>query len=147
MDRAGHEPYKPYMPANLALMFCLQRHPARTGCCCMCLVPCEVGSCPLGRESPLGCHHVTYSSLAMAKQLPRCGSCCVCPIRRGSFSCQLILLPFARFLLLRKKPYMPAKLANRANISRQLQETSGVEAYTARPTTGEAASPWQAMSG
>ena len=31
---------------------------------------CEVGSCPLGREGPLGCHNVRHSSLAMAKQLP-----------------------------------------------------------------------------
>ena len=45
-----------------------------------------------------------------------------------------------------KKPYMPAKLANGSNISRQLKETSGIGASTARPTIGEAASPWQAMS-
>ena len=35
-------------------------------------------------------------------------------------------LSMSFFLLLRKKPYMPAKLANCSNISRQLKETSGV---------------------
>ena len=35
-----------------------------------CLVPCVIGSCPLGREGPLGCHDVPYLSLAMEKQLP-----------------------------------------------------------------------------
>ena len=39
-----------------------------------------------------------------------------------------------------------AKLANCSNVSRQLKETSGVGASTARPTTGKAALPWQAMS-
>ena len=43
------------------------------------------------------------------------------------------------------KPYMPAKYANRGNIGGQLKETSGMQACTARPTTGEAALPWQAM--
>ena len=38
---------------------------------------------------------------------------------------------------LRKKPYMPAKFANRSNIGGQLKETSGIQACTARPTTGE----------
>ncbi len=32
-----------------------------------------------------------------------------------------------------------------SNISGQLKETSGMKAYTARPTTGEAALPWQAI--
>ena len=45
-----------------------------------------------------------------------------------------------------QEPYMSAKVANRSNFSRQLKETSGIGAYTARPTTEEAASPWQAMS-
>ncbi len=40
---------------------------------------------------------------------------------------------------------MSAKFANRSNISGQLKETSGIQAYTARPTTGEAALPWQAI--
>ena len=34
---------------------------------------------------------------------------------------------------------MPAKFANRSNIGGQLKETSGIQACTARPTTGEAA--------
>jgi len=34
---------------------------------------------------------------------------------------------------------------HRSNISGQLKETSGMEAYTARPTTGKAALPWQAI--
>jgi len=33
---------------------------------------------------------------------------------------------------------MSAKFANRSNISGQLKETSGMKAYTARPTAGEA---------
>ena len=52
------------------------------------------------------------------------------------------LYPF----FLREKLYMSAKVANRSSISRQLTETSGVGASTAQPTTGEAASPWQAIS-
>jgi len=40
---------------------------------------------------------------------------------------------------------MSAKVADRSNISGQLKETSGMKAYTARPTTGEAALPWQAI--
>ena len=36
-------------------------------------------------------------------------------------------------------------ICHRSNMSRQLKETSGMKAYTARPTTGEAALPWQAM--
>ena len=40
---------------------------------------------------------------------------------------------------------MTAKFANRGNIGIQLKETSRIQAYTARPTTGEAALPWQAM--
>ena len=38
-----------------------------------CLVPCVTESCPLGREGPLGCHVVPYTSdisLTMDKQLP-----------------------------------------------------------------------------
>ena len=35
---------------------------------------------------------------------------------------------------------MSAKFANCSNISRQLKKASGIEAYTARPTTGQAAS-------
>ena len=35
-----------------------------------CLVPCAVGSCPLGREGPLVCHVVPYALLAMDKQPP-----------------------------------------------------------------------------
>ena len=35
-------------------------------------------------------------------------------------------------------------LANHSNTSRQIQETSRNVGYTARPTPGEAASPWQA---
>ena len=34
-------------------------------------MPCVDGFCPLGREGPLGCRHVTSVSLAMAKQLLR----------------------------------------------------------------------------
>ena len=37
---------------------------------------------------------------------------------------------------------MPAKFANRGNIGGQLKETSGIQAYTAGPTTGEAALPF-----
>ncbi len=40
---------------------------------------------------------------------------------------------------------MSAEFANRSNISGQLKETSEIPASTARPTTGEAALPWQAM--
>jgi len=36
-------------------------------------------------------------------------------------------------------------ICRRSNISGQLKETSGMKAYTARPTTGEAALPWQAI--
>ena len=43
------------------------------------------------------------------------------------------------------RPYMPTKLANCSTFSRQIKETSGVAGYTARPTLGEAASPWQAI--
>jgi len=49
------------------------------------------------------------------------------------------------FFLEREKPYMSANTANRSNISEQLKETSGIQAYTARPRTGEAAPPWQAI--
>jgi len=45
----------------------------------------------------------------------------------------------------RKKPYMSAIVADRSNIGGQLKETSGMKAHTARPTTGEAALPWQAI--
>ncbi len=44
-------------------------------------------------------------------------------------------------IFLSKKPYMSAKFANRSNIGGQLKETSRIKAYTARPTTGEAALP------
>ena len=40
---------------------------------------------------------------------------------------------------------MSAEFANRSNIGGQLKETSGIQACTARPTTGEAGLPWQAM--
>jgi len=38
-----------------------------------------------------------------------------------------------------------SQTCHRSNISGQLKETSGMKAYTARPTTGEAALPWQAI--
>jgi len=38
-----------------------------------------------------------------------------------------------------------SQICHRSNISGQLKETSGMKAYTARPTTGEAALPWQAI--
>jgi len=38
-----------------------------------------------------------------------------------------------------------SQTCHRSTISGQLKETSGMEAYTARPTTGEAALPWQAI--
>jgi len=57
---------------------------------------------------------------------------------------QLYLFFFVPFLG-RKKPYMSAKVADRSNSSGQLKETSGSKAYAARPTTGEAALPWQAI--
>ena len=37
------------------------------------------------------------------------------------------------------------QLANCSNVSRQIKDTSGIRASTAQPSTGEAASPWQAM--
>ena len=37
---------------------------------------------------------------------------------------------------------MSAEFANRSNIGGQLKETSGIQACTARPTTGEAAPPF-----
>ena len=49
------------------------------------------------------------------------------------------------FIFFWKKPYKPAKFANRGNIGGQLKETSRIQAYTAGLTTGEAALPWQAM--
>ena len=52
---------------------------------------------------------------------------------------------FFLFFLEREKPYMSANTANRSNISEQLKETFGIQAYTARPRTGEAAPPWQAI--
>jgi len=36
-------------------------------------------------------------------------------------------------------------ICHRSNISGQLKEISGMKAYKARPTTGEAALPWQAI--
>ncbi len=39
---------------------------------------------------------------------------------------------------------MSANLANDSNTSRQIKETSRIVGYTARPTPGEAVSPWQA---
>ncbi len=69
------------------------------------------------------------------------GSPCLSQLESAS-ACPLFLFSF---FLLRKKPYMSVKVADRSNISGQLKETSGSKAYTARPTTGEAASPWQAM--
>ena len=58
--------------------------------------PCVDGSCPFGREGPLGCHHVTYVSLAMAKQLPPWRVVlCMPQSQRFSYICRLILLQLA----------------------------------------------------
>ena len=44
-----------------------------------CLVPCVIGSCPLGREGPLGCVYC----LPWRSSFPRSGSCCVSKSPRG----------------------------------------------------------------
>ena len=54
-----------------------------------------------------------------------------------------ILPPF--FLFLEEEALHVSQTCHRSNISGQLKETSGMKAYTARPTAGEAALPWQAI--
>ncbi len=48
------------------------------------------------------------------------------------------------FFFLEEEALHVSLICQRSNISGQLKETSGMKAYTARPTTGEAALPWQA---
>jgi len=49
------------------------------------------------------------------------------------------------FFLVEEEALHVSQICHRSNISGQLKETSGMKAYTARPTTGEAALPWQAI--
>jgi len=52
---------------------------------------------------------------------------------------------FFSFFFWEEEALHVSQSCHRSNISGQLKETSGMKAYTARPTTGEAASPWQAI--
>jgi len=53
--------------------------------------------------------------------------------------------PSFLFLFFEEEALHGSQICHRSNISGQLKETSGMKAYTARPTTGEAALPWQAI--
>jgi len=64
-----------------------------------------------------------------------------CP---GSFEPVSNLL-FFFFFFFEEEALHVSRICHRSNISGQLKETSGMKAYTARPTTGEAALPWQAI--
>ena len=52
---------------------------------------------------------------------------------------------FSFFLVFEEEALHVSLICHRSNISRQLKETSGMKAYTARSTTGEAVLPWQAI--
>jgi len=52
---------------------------------------------------------------------------------------------FAFFFFFLEEALNVSLICHRSNIRRQPKETSGMKAYTARPTTGEAALPWQAI--
>jgi len=49
------------------------------------------------------------------------------------------------FLFFEEETLHVSQICRRSNISGQLKETSGMKAYTARPTTGEAALRWHAI--
>jgi len=79
------------------------------------------------------------------------------PAQRAAYYTQLPLpsLPADRqllvggdfffFFFVLGKALHVSQTCHRSNISGQLEKTSGMKAYTARPTTGEAALPWQAI--
>jgi len=67
----------------------------------------------------------------------RVGSC--------SKACHAFRFSFFFFFFLEEEALHVSLICHRSNIRGQLKETSGMKAYTARPTTGEAALPWQAI--
>jgi len=52
---------------------------------------------------------------------------------------------FFLFFFLEEEALHVSQICHRSNSSGQLEETSGSKANTARPTTGEAALPWQTI--
>ena len=81
--------------------------PSHSGMDDTCLVPCVIGSCPLGREGPIGFFFFSFF------------------FGGRNLTC---------------RPILPMT----AIPSRQIKETSRIVGHTARPTPGEAVSPWQA---
>jgi len=69
--------------------------------------------------------------------------CVVDPAPSGGKA--LIFILFLFFFFVEEEALHVSLICHRSNISGQLKESSGMKAYTARPTTGEAALPWQAI--
>jgi len=94
--------------------------------------------------------HVAWSQLSLLFRLP-CRSLVLyvlapCRCRKGSFIGATLLVTimchvFFFLFFFKEEALHVSQICHRSDISGQLKETSGMKAYTAQPTTGEAAMP------